>query len=68
MATSKSFDSDNNEYYSFERTLRELQITEDALRCLVSEGEIRAFRDGDKMRFRKLDVDMLKKSSDQAGK
>ncbi|HPY74314.1 MAG TPA: hypothetical protein PLB63_02735 [Planctomycetota bacterium] len=49
------------EYYSFEKVLRELQMEEDELKRLVSEGEIRAFRDDDKMKFRKSDIDGLKK-------
>jgi len=51
----------NQDYYSFERVLKELQIEEDELKRLVSEGEIRAFRDEDKMKFRKSDIDGLKK-------
>lgn len=49
------------EYYSFEKVLKELQMEEDELKRLVSEGEIRAFRDEDKMKFRKSDIDGLKK-------
>jgi len=49
------------EYYSFERVLKELQIEEEELKRLVSEGEIRAFRDDDKMKFKKSDIEGLKK-------
>lgn len=49
------------EYYSFEKVLAELQMEEDELKRLVSEGEIRAFRDEDKMKFKKSDIDGLKK-------
>ncbi|WP_372371465.1 hypothetical protein [Candidatus Uabimicrobium sp. HlEnr_7] len=49
------------EYYSFEKVLKELQMEEDELKRLVSEGEIRAFRDEDKMKFKKSDIDGLKK-------
>lgn len=49
------------EYYSFERVLKELQIEEEELKRLVSEGEIRAFRDEDKMKFKKSDIEGLKK-------
>lgn len=49
------------EYYSFEKVLKELIIDEDELKRLVSEGEIRAFRDEDKMKFKKTDIDGLKK-------
>ncbi len=54
-------DSSKQEYYSFDKVLKELQIEEDELRRLVSEGEIRAFRDGEKMKFRPSDIDGLKK-------
>lgn len=36
-------------------------MEEDELKRLVSEGEIRAFRDEDKMKFKKSDIDGLKK-------
>lgn len=49
------------EYYSFERVLKELQIEEEELKRLVSEGEIRAFRDEDKMKFKRSDIEGLKK-------
>ncbi|MHC5081682.1 MAG: hypothetical protein ACYTHN_21985 [Planctomycetota bacterium] len=49
------------EYYSFEKVLKELQMDEDELKRLVSEGQIRAFRDEDKMKFRADDIDGLKK-------
>jgi hypothetical protein len=49
------------EYYSFERVLKELLIEEDELKRLVSEGEIRAFRDEDKMKFKRSDIDGIRK-------
>ena len=49
------------EYYSFDKVLTELQMEEDELKRLVSEGEIRAFRDEDKMKFKRSDIDGLKK-------
>lgn len=49
------------EYFSFDRVLKELQMGEDELKRLVSEGEIRAFRDEDKMKFKKSDIEGLKK-------
>lgn len=49
------------DYYSFEKVLKELQMDEDELKRLVSEGQIRAFRDEDKMKFRKDDIEGLKK-------
>ncbi|WP_372365738.1 hypothetical protein [Candidatus Uabimicrobium sp. HlEnr_7] len=51
----------SSQYYSFEKVLKELQMEEDELKRLVSEGEIRAFRDEDKMKFKKSDIDGLKK-------
>ncbi|MBI2921283.1 MAG: helix-turn-helix domain-containing protein [Planctomycetes bacterium] len=49
------------DYFSFEDVLGELQLDEDELKRMVSEGELRAFRDENKMKFRKDDVDALKK-------
>ncbi len=49
-----------DKFYSFERALRELNLREEELKRLVSEGEIRAFRDEDKMKFRREDVDRLR--------
>jgi hypothetical protein len=51
------------EYYSFEQVLSELNMDEEALKRLVSEGQIRAFRDQNRMKFRKDDIDMLKKGN-----
>ena len=48
------------EFYNFEQALGELRLREEELKRLVSEGEIRAFRDGDTMRLRKSDVENLK--------
>lgn len=50
-----------DEFYSFEEVLAELQIDEDELKRLVSQGELRGFRDGSRMKFAKADVDRLKK-------
>jgi len=47
----------SQDFYSFEKVLRELQMQEEELKPLVSEGEIRAFRDQDKMKFKKEDVE-----------
>lgn len=49
------------EYFSFEKVLKELQMEEDELKRLVSEGEIRAFRDEEKMKFKASDIAGLKK-------
>lgn len=56
------------EYYSFEKALEELNLKEEDLKRLVSEGEIRAFRDEDKMKFKKADVDKLKSATAGAAK
>jgi excisionase family DNA binding protein len=53
--------SENKEdYLSFEQALDALKLKEEELKRLVSEGEIRAFRQGDTMRLRRMDVDNLK--------
>ncbi|MCD4656175.1 MAG: helix-turn-helix domain-containing protein [Planctomycetes bacterium] len=51
------------EYYSFEQVLGELSMDEEELKRLVSEGQIRAFRDQNRMKFRRDDIDMLAKGS-----
>ena len=48
------------EFFSFDEALRELRLKEEELKRLVSEGEIRAFRDGATMKLRKADVDNLR--------
>ena len=50
----------NEDYLSFEKVLRELQIEEEELKRLVSAGEIKAFRDADEMRFNREEVEKLK--------
>ena len=53
--------SDKSEdFLSFEKALRELKMRSEELKKLVSEGEIRAFRDGDSMKFRAEDVQALR--------
>lgn len=47
------------DFVSFDKALRDLQMRSEELRKLVSEGEIRAFRDGDSMKFRREDIDSL---------
>ncbi len=49
------------DYFSFEEVMGELQIDEDELKRMVSEGELRAFRSENKMKFKREDVDNLKK-------
>lgn len=48
------------QFFSFEEALHELRLKEEELRRLVSEGEIRAFRDGDTMKLRRSDVETLR--------
>ncbi len=52
----------SQDFFSFEKVLKELQLQEDELKKLVSEGEIRAFRDQDKMKFKKEDVDRFRRN------
>jgi hypothetical protein len=49
------------EYMSFDEVLSALQIDEDELKKMVSAGELRGFRDGASMKFKKADVFKLKK-------
>jgi hypothetical protein len=49
------------DYFSFEDVMKELELGEEDLKRMVSEGELRAFRDENKMKFKKEDVDSLKK-------
>ena len=49
------------DYFSFEDVMGELELGEEELKRMVSEGELRAFRDENKMKFKKEDVESLKK-------
>ncbi|MSR61089.1 MAG: hypothetical protein EXS08_01405 [Planctomycetes bacterium] len=49
------------DFYSFDEALNQLNLKEEELKRLVSEGEIRAFREGDTMKLRRTDVESLKK-------
>ncbi|MBL8752812.1 MAG: hypothetical protein JNK15_05880 [Planctomycetes bacterium] len=49
----------NDDFLSFEKALRELKMRSEELKKLVSEGEIRAYRDGDSMKFRREDIASL---------
>ncbi|HEB51692.1 MAG TPA: hypothetical protein ENI87_00400 [bacterium] len=51
--------SQSDDFLSFEKALRELQLRSEELKKLVSEGEIRAYRDGDSMKFRAEDIASL---------
>lgn len=55
--------SQSDDFLSFEKALRELQLRSEELKRLVSEGEIRAYRDGDSMKFRAEDVASLTSQS-----
>jgi len=52
--------SQSNEFFSFEEALEELRLKEEELKRLVSEGEIRAFREGETMKLRRRDVEALR--------
>jgi len=52
--------AEKGDFYSFEEALKELRLKEEELKRLVSEGEIRAFREGDTMKLRKADVENLR--------
>ena len=62
MAKSKS-----GEFYTFDEVLRQLNIDENRLKRLVSEGEIRAFREGDQMKFKRGEIDNLAGRSGRSG-
>ncbi len=51
--------SKSGEFYSFDEVLRQLNIDENRLKRLVSEGEIRAFRDAGQMKFKRSEIDGL---------
>lgn len=51
------------EYESFEDVLGDLDLNEDELKRLVSEGSLRAYRDDDRMKFRKDDIENLRRSN-----
>jgi hypothetical protein len=50
-----------DDYLSFDDALRELQMQEAELRALVSQGKLRAFRDENTLKFRRTDVESLRK-------
>lgn len=49
------------EYYSFEEVMGELNVDEEELKRMVSEGELRAFRSENKMKFKREDVENIRK-------
>ena len=48
------------EYMSFEDVLKELQVSEEELQSMVSDAQLRAYRDEDTMKFRRADVENLR--------
>lgn len=50
----------DDQFLSFEDALDKLRLQEEELKRLVSEGEIRAFREGDTMKLRAQDVEDLR--------
>jgi len=52
--------ANEEEFLTFEQALDSLRLKEEELKRLVSEGEIRAFRQGETMRLRRADVDNLR--------
>jgi len=48
------------DFYTFDEVLRVLQIDEDELKRLISQGELRGIRDGAQIKFRRADVDKLR--------
>jgi len=51
--------SKSGEFYNFDEVLRQLNVDENRLKRLVSEGEIRAFREGGAMKFKRTEIDGL---------
>lgn len=51
-----------SEYLSYDQALAELSLGRTEMNDLVAKGELRAFRQGDEVRFKKDDVIALKKS------
>lgn len=50
-----------DDYLSFDDALNELQMQEAELRALVSQGKLRAFRDENTLKFRRNDVNQLRR-------
>ncbi len=57
----------SGEFYTFDEVLHQLDIDEQKLKRLVSEGEIRAFREGDEMKFKRSDIDTLDMEATEDG-
>ncbi|HUT35834.1 MAG TPA: helix-turn-helix domain-containing protein [Planctomycetota bacterium] len=52
------------EYLPFEGALGALQMPEAELRALVAQGKLRAFRDGNMLKFRRSDIEALRTQHD----
>lgn len=57
----------NEDYMDFEKVLKELEIEEEELKRLVSAGEIKAFRDAEKMKFKREEIEKIKDSRGDKG-
>ena len=55
--------AEKEDFVSLEKALKELRLKEEELKRLVSDGEIRAFRDADKMKFKREDIERLKQDT-----
>ena len=49
-----------DDFYDFDKALERLGLEAEELKRLVSEGEIRAFREGETMKLRRTDVETLR--------
>jgi len=52
----------SNEFITFDEAMLELNIDETRLKRFVSEGEIRCFRDGDHMKFKRQEIQNMKRT------
>jgi hypothetical protein len=52
---------EKEEFYSFDDVLKELKLNEEDLKKIVSEGDLRAFRQDDQIKFRKDDIESFRK-------
>jgi len=53
-----------DQYLSFEHALAELGMQEAELRALVAQGKLRAFRDGNMLKFRRSDIEAVRQQQD----
>lgn len=50
------------DFFTLDEVLKELQLDKDELNQMISEGELRAYRSESKMKFKKEDIESLKKT------